>query len=102
MEIEPLLLYRRAGEHEGPERAVERRPDGVLADVLAVVRAAVADPLPEQVPLFVEHRLQVALPAVVQHEPPVGRLVARGRGPGGELAQQRDDGRPVEEAPVNA
>ena len=50
-------------------------------------------------PLLVEHRLQVALPAVVQHEPPVGRLVADGRGPGRELAQQRDDGRPVEEAP---
>ena len=66
------------------------------------VRAGVLGPRvlhPEQVPLLVEHGLQVALPAVVQHEPPVGRLVADGRRPGGELAQQRDDGRPVEEAP---
>ena len=148
------------GEHEGTERAVERGPDGVLADELAVVRADVAEAqrehgavanlvaldggaglaslgpeelgvdtgarrvhhldelaralggglvragvlgprvlLPEQVPLLVEHRLQVALLAVVQHEPPVRRLVAHGRGPGGELTQQLDGGRPVEEAP---
>ena len=38
--------------------------------------------------MLVEHRLQVALPAVVQHEPPVGRLVAHGRGPGGKLAKR--------------
>ena len=43
MEIEALLPDRCAGEHEGPERAVERGPDGILADVLAVVCADVAE-----------------------------------------------------------
>ena len=43
MEVEPLLPDRRAGEHEGSKRAVERGADGVLADVLAVVRANVAE-----------------------------------------------------------
>ena len=43
MKIEPLPPDRRAGEHEAPERAVERGADGVLADVLAVVRADVTE-----------------------------------------------------------
>ena len=134
MEIEPLLSYRRAREHEGPERAVngllnavrtaswlmcspssvrtwpKRRANTVRTRIPSrstvapdapdsarknsawtraragcttwtsfpralgggFVRAGVLGPralIPEQVPLFVEHRLQIALPAVVQHEP---------------------------------
>ena len=146
MEIEPLLPDRRTGEQEGPKRAVERISDGVLADVLAVIRAAVAEAqcehgantefltvdassgcpslgpkelpvdtsarrmhhldelssalpgglvgvgvfgprllVPEHVPLFVEHRLQIAVLAIAEHETPVGRLIPRS-GSRGQLA----------------
>ena len=54
--------------------------------------------VPQHVPLLVQHRLQVALPAVAEHEAPVGRLVSRRSGRG-QLAQQRDHRRPIGEAP---
>ena len=43
MKIQPLLPDRGAGEHEGPERAVERGANHVLADVLVVLRAQMAE-----------------------------------------------------------
>ena len=43
VKIQPLLSDRGAGKHQGPERAVERSANHVLADVLVVLRAQMAE-----------------------------------------------------------
>ena len=52
--------------------------------------------IPQQMPLLVEHRLQIALLAIVENPAPIDRLVARSPGLGSELADQGDYGRLVE------
>ena len=43
MEVEPFLPDRRAGQHEGAERAIEGGSDDILADVAAVVGSSLPE-----------------------------------------------------------
>ena len=136
VKVQSLLPDRGAGEQEGPERAVEGGANQVLADVLVVLRAQMAEAksehraysdflrfdliriagfkkpavnprsdgvndlderlrafgcdrmsasavlrpgmlFPQQMPLLIEHGLEIALAAILQDQPPIGRIVAR-------------------------